>query len=378
MFKSADCQFKSGEYVAAVAGYQKLVENYEKVADVAEPLVDHALYQIIRSGVMMEDQGVASRAMTQILTRVKSPYFSERSHLTLGHGLNEIGRPLVEARSVFNSFVEKFHDSELIPEALLGLARTYEREGDWVNALKHYDDWVTNHPDHESKPYVEYYRALANDYVGEEELAFERMQTFLDDHDKDPLALLARNWVADYYMARSQWVKAEENYLRVFRSDPDSNNRLRLQAGLMASRCMYQRQSYRQASDFLLNELYPQAQGQAIGPGALESEAIFLLGDIATLVQNNDQENIAERLKSAIRNFSNIREEDTLWYPRARGRIGDCYLRLAASSPDELPKAIDAYGQALNFSESTVEIRSVAEIGLGRASQAAGNQSPSA
>ena len=49
----------------------------------------------------------------------------------------------------------------LPPEAEYAIARTYDYEGDWNAAIRHYDAWVTNHAGDPLLPEVEFHLALA-------------------------------------------------------------------------------------------------------------------------------------------------------------------------------------------------------------------------
>ena len=363
-FKQADCSFESSDFRSATILYQEVVAEYEVLPGVADEIIDLALYRLVKAGVAEEDQGLANRAMQEILTRFqRSNHFEQRSYLALGHGLNRMNRPASEARDVFHAFIERFPQSDLIPEAQLGLARSFEREGNWPSAIEIYDRWMGDHGGHHNQPSAQYYRAVAYDANGQTAKALDLLLEFLEEFSGHSLAQLAQNRVADYYWEQGDIVAAEQNYQHVFQSEVWPRNRVSYQARIMASRCAFLRQAYSAARDYLEALLQQFKESETVAAD-LRGEAWFSMGDVLmTLAGASKDERAA--IEGAIGAFGETPEESGLWRARALGRIGDCYLQLSSAESDFLAEAFTSYEKARAHEGATLDVRSLATIAMG-------------
>src|SRR5208337_2914957 len=112
-----------------------------------------------------------------------------------------------KARRVFNELLEKSPKTPLLPEVQYAIARTYEQEGNWPEALREYDRWVSRHATNAPLllPQVEYARALAYGKAGMETNALALFTNFVARFPSNSLAPWAQNWVADYYFNQGNY-----------------------------------------------------------------------------------------------------------------------------------------------------------------------------
>ena len=98
-FKVADCLFEGSEHASAISNYWAAINITTNTVGRDDRLVDRALYQIVRSGVVRLDLPSAGQAVSNLLEWFPNSYYSDRSMLLYGQSLNRQGKPS-EAREV--------------------------------------------------------------------------------------------------------------------------------------------------------------------------------------------------------------------------------------------------------------------------------------
>src|SRR5262249_49535126 len=150
-----------------------------------------------------------------------------------GEALSDLAQP-ASARALFQKFEQLSPQSSLLPDVELAIARTYEQENDWAQAITIYDSWVarfTNNP--KKMPAVQYARAWANFQGGNETNAFILFTNFIASSPSNAdLTPVAQWWLGDYYYGQGEWANAEKYYEYVFNYWPSS--KLAYPAMLMA------------------------------------------------------------------------------------------------------------------------------------------------
>ena len=106
-------------------------------------LVEPALYQMVRAGLATPNLTVASNALQRILASYPKNFHTERAVLLFGQRQGSEGSPAI-ARQLFQDFLAKAPESALRPELELALARTYEEERLWTQAMEEYDSWLAD------------------------------------------------------------------------------------------------------------------------------------------------------------------------------------------------------------------------------------------
>jgi hypothetical protein len=178
------------------------------------------------------------------------------------------------------------------------------------------------------------------------------------------LAPLAQYWVADHYRRVEDFKNAEENYQLLFQKWPGSD--LIYPARLMEGRAAVARQAYSDAIHYFTNLTF-----DLNCPPDLKAQALFEYGD-ATYGDAMMRLSAAETnkpfpsLEEAIRIFNKIQQLFTTneLALLAGGRIGDCYLQLAALDPKYYDAAAQAYQQVMDGVNAGISARSQAEVGL--------------
>jgi TolA-binding protein len=302
--------------------------------------------------------------VAQILARFPEGDYSERSLFVFGQALGHAGKPS-EARELFAGFEKRFPTSPLLPEVELAVIRTFEREGNWTEALGRYDRWVGLYTNHASLPAAQFDRAWVSFLAGNETNAFKLFTNFVVEFRTSELAPQAQYWIADHFyrLGGTNYVKAEENYQKVFQNTNWPTTTLSFQARLMAGRAAFGRQGYADARGYFLWMI-------TNGPPSLVPEALSALGD--TLMRYSEapggiSTNALENYRQALTAFEKITQSypTNRVAPLAWGQMGVCYLQLASADPRQYANALNAYTNVLKSDLADVTARSIALVGMG-------------
>ncbi len=363
IFKRADCQFKREDYTNAAANYDIVVENYGQLERVKDVLVDQALYQLVRAGISLGNQTMAEEAATKILNLYPNSFFSDRSLLLLGQGLNRQGKPS-DARKAFGDLIHRFPNSSLRPQAELAIARTFVQEKQWRKAIAQFEKWEQAHPEHPMIADAQVSRALAFAQTGAETNALALLTNVVAQFPSNSLAARAESWIGDYYFNAEEYPKAEAHYQEVLKHNPSLD--LYYQAFLMAGRAAYERQGYDEARK---NYFEPLINDTNTPPDVL-AETFFALGDTIYkqfLQSTNKSEDLLGYAFSALNHSVNISTNSPL-AARAWGRIGDFHLEWGMMKTNEIEFAAaeEAYTKAVAVPLADVACRNQAQVGLGK------------
>ena len=326
----------------------------------------------MRAGIQLGDLTNADQAVRRILADYPPGELNDRSLLLYGQALSRVSNP-AGAREFFADFVKRFPQSLLLPEVELAVARTYEEEGNWAEAATLYDQWVAKRGDHIARPNVEFDRAWSSSLAGNETNAYALFTNFVAQFPAHSFAPQAQYWVADYFylLGGTNYVKAEENYQKVYQNTNWPQSELSFQARMMAGRAAFARQGYNAAANYftsLINEL---AKLNPRPP--LLAEAYYALAD--TYVRNREagpgSTNILDNYTEAIVALGRIPREfpTNALVPLAWGQMGAYYAQLAALSHDAkdyYERAANAYTNALYSDLADATCRGMAEVGLAR------------
>ena len=363
IFKRADCQFKRQDYTNAAANYDIVVENFGQLERVKDVLVDQALYQIVRAGIILSNREMAEGAAQKILNLYPNSFFADRSLLLLGQGLNKQGKPS-EARKVFSDLIKHFPESSLRPQAELAIARTFVQDRQWTKAIAQFEAWEKAHPKDSMIADAQVSRALAYAQTGEETNALALLTNVVMRFSSNSLAARAESWIGDYYFNAEEFPKAEAHYQEVLKHNPSPE--LYYQAFLMAGRAAYERQGYDEARK---NYFEPLINDTNTPPDVL-AETFFALGDTIYkqfLQSTNKSEDLLGYAFSALNHAVNISTNSPL-AARAWGRIGDFHLQwgMMQTNDVEFVAAEEAYARVVGLSTADIACRNQAEVGLGK------------
>jgi TolA-binding protein len=366
-FKLGDALFAQGNFAEARDNYEAVANDFTNFPSVSNSVGAQALYQMLRACLELKDVAGASNALARILRIYPTSSVADNSVLLVGEGLSDLQQPAA-ARALFEKFEELYPKSPLRPEVELALARTYEQEGRWPDAIGIYDRWAERYTnDVRMLPQVEYARAWANFQAGRETNAFLLFTNFLAQFPTNALAPVAQWWVGDHFYRAGDFVNAEKNYQLLFQDWPKSS--LAYPARMMAGRAAMGRLGYSDAIQYFIS-----LTSDTNCPPDLDAQALFAYGGALMHVESTDTNNPLANFAQAIQVFKAIGQTyagtDQSWLvPLAWGEIGDCYLQLAGQPQGThfYSDATNAYAQVVNSPSADATGRSQAQMGIGLA-----------
>lgn len=362
--KAADARYQMRDWAGAREEYRRLLAAYAAFAGLPSSIPETALAQVVALSVELNDWAGATETLAQLLSRFPGGQWAERSLLRVGQLQNRIGHP-IEARQLYTNFVQRFPNSSLLPEVQMARLRTFVTESDWPAALDGYRTWIEQYTNHADVAQAEFDRAWIYDQAHQETNAFGWFTNFIGRFPRHRLKLVAQQWVGNYYFRRDDYVKAEENYQRLYQQTNWPASELTYQARMMAGRAAFARVSFEDAKKYfttLINLLIADTNS----PPALLPEAYYRLGDTYVELAPRDATNALSRFGEAINAFSKIPETHHL-APEAQARIADCNFQLASQEPPDLARltnALSFYTKSMTSPLADVRVRSLAEIAL--------------
>jgi TolA-binding protein len=368
-FKLGDAQYRLEELADARENYQAVVNDFTNYPVVNQELGAQALYQTLRVCLDLNDVPGMSNAMAQILKIYPLNNVAEKGILLVGQGLSDLGQP-EHARALFQRFEQVFPSSEQLPEVEWAVARTYEQQKNWSQAISSYDSWIRRFSGNTNLPSVKYSRAWANFEGGRETNAFLLFTNFLSEYPSNAiLTPVAEWWLGDYYSGQGDWANAEKYYELVFQP-PSPPSTLTDPSILMAGRAAMGRQGYEDAKAYfkmLMAETNCPPQLQTPIWMALRAQAWFACGDVMMQEPSADPNTPFTNYLQAIPYFEDVYIEfpGTEQAALAWGEIGDCYYQLAAQNPQYYSDATNAYSQVVGSPAALITERSQAQVGIG-------------
>jgi len=363
-FKVADLEFQGREFTNAIRDYRRVIKDYASLSRVQNELVPKARYQMLQASRGAGDLAAADEAMAPLLAEYPVNAFTERTLLLYGQVMDELGRP-GNARQIFSDLLSSFPSSTNRPNVELAVIRTFEREGNWPEAVARYETWVEAHPSNENLALAEFQRAMANARADRMTNALMLFTNFIARFPTNPLGARAQHWVGDYYYNNEQFVAAEQSYQLVSQNWPASE--LGYHAKLFAGRAALGRLSFDDATNYftaIINDDH--------SPPKMVVLAYFAYGD--ALLQRPST-NVSERFSNALNIYSQIEQfiktqmpggyAGDPMVPRAWGKMADCHLQLATGDTAKYELALALYQKVTNAASADVSTRSQAEVGIG-------------
>jgi len=367
-FKMGDALFAQGDFAGARENYEQVWQGFTNFPAVNTTLAPQALYQTVRACMKLGDLAGTTNALARILTFYPTNNLADNTVLLAGQELSDMQQP-ASARALFEKFEELYPRSSLRPEVELGLARTYEQEGNWPEAIGIYDRWVRQYTnDMRLLPQVEYARAMANYQAGNGTAAFAILTNFVAQFPTNGWAPVAQWWIGGYfYNTGTNYADAEKNYELLFQNWPNSG-RLAYEAKLMAGRAAMGRQGYADAIGY-----FTQLTGDTNCPPEVFVQALFAYGGALMQGPSQDANKPLANFVTAIQVFQAISQQ----YPQSEqaalawGMIGDCYFQLAGQPQGAhfYDDATNAYAQVINSPLADAAARSQAQMGIGLVSE---------
>jgi len=296
------------------------------------------------------DVTTANAALKRILESFPNGFQTERAVLLAGLEISRTGQP-AQAREIFLKFLERAPDAPLAPQVRLAIARTYEQQDRWDDAITLYDQCLGSVTNSET-------RAQANYQAGHDTNAFICFTNFITEFPTNDLAASAQWWVADHYFRNGDFLLAEYNYQLIYQKWPAS--KLAYQAKLMAGRVALTRQKWPDAIQYLTNLI-----NDLHCPTNVRVQALFAYGDTLMSRGSSDTNQLAD-YDEAISVFRALCRD----YPTnqiaalAWGEMAECYLQWAQYSHD-FKEVTNAFQQVIDAPRAGVAARAAAKVGLG-------------
>ncbi len=248
-FKTGDAQFVLEDFAAAQRSYQGVLDDYKLFPSVASSMGDRAYYQLLRVNLKLRNISGAESAARALLDKFPGSDFSDNGQLLLGEALTDFNLP-GNARTVFRQFAEQFPDSPLKSQADLAVARSFERDTNWTEAIGCYASWLGKYPAHELRPQAEFALARTSFQAGDTTNAFRLFSEFVARYPTNDLAPFAQWWLADDFFRAGNFIGAETNYEGIYQNPAWQNSALFHEAQLMAGRAAMGHQSFSDAVSY--------------------------------------------------------------------------------------------------------------------------------
>jgi len=357
-FKLADAQFQQNNFTNAMSNYMAVVEKFDSLPEVKTNLFEPALYQSARAALAAKQPGAATNAVAKLLNWFPKGFHTAPALLFVGQQISEQGGP-DEARKMFSELIAAVPSSELLPQVRLAVARTFEEQEKWTEAIDQYDGWLATYTNHPTRPAALYYQARANFFADRKTNAMALFTQCITKYPTNELAPSAQWWVADYYYQNGDWKNAELNFQLLFQNWPSSE--LTYQARMMAGRSAVGRKGWIDAIRF-----FTMLTTDTNCPTDLRGQATIAFGDV--LVSQTSTNKIAD-LQEAIKVFNTLcqssatnAEVDSAW-----GRLASCYLEWAQVSgqKESLTNALAAFQKVIDLPRTSTTARAIARVGHG-------------
>jgi TolA-binding protein len=355
-FKLADAQFRQGNFRAAINNYEMLVQKFASLghqSSTISNLFEPAMYQEIRASLASGDLAAATNALGRILNWYPNGFHTERAVLLTGQAISNTGDPH-RARALFTGFMNVVSNAASIPEVQLAIARTYEKDNDWTNAVQQYQRWLNIFTNHPARAQAEYYCACAISQTGDRTNAFSCFTNFIARFPTSELTALAHWWVADFHFGIGAFSSAETEFETIARQWPGSS--VAFQAQMMAGRSAFFRQGWKDAHQYFA-DLWNNTNSTA----DLRFQALFALGDT---MANEKATNYDEAMKV----FAQFAGDSTNKLAALALGQRACYaLQWAQSSTgyDKYDTVSNAFLEVINSPQADARATNIATIGLG-------------
>ena len=361
-FKLGDVLFAQGRYADALAQYQAVGSQFGGFTNVAQSLAGPALYQSLRAQLQLHQLAAADATMARLVAGYPASALSETGVLLLGGRYTDLNEP-AKALELFTNFEKLNPQSPARPAVDLAIARAYEQAANWPKALAQYQTWLDANPTNALLAPARYSQAWANYQAGNETNALMLFTNFVARFPQDALAPTAQMWVADHYYRLGDWVDAERNYKFIFQnpgwqSDATDPNSLYYPAQMMAGRAAVARTDYAGA----IQDYFEKLEADTNCPPDLIVQAAFAHGSALMKIDSPDTNNPTTNFFAAARVFNTIYTAfpTNEYGARAAGQMGNCFVQLS-----RYDDATNYYTQAMLSPAANVELRSMAQVGLG-------------
>jgi TolA-binding protein len=340
LFKVADAQYGLGRFADAVISYQQFISTYSD-----NKQIDRALFQLAQAYDKLRNADAAIATFESLVKQFPQTALAPEAQFFIGQIYVGLGREN-DARTAFRAVLRNFAESSWTGNAALAIGQSFYREGKYDEALAELEPLSARGPDDELAQRALYHRGWAWIMKGQLETKTLPLFTeFLKAYPQSPVAADVQFWVADYYLGKKDYVKAQEQFQSLAENHPASA--LADKAQYFAARAAYSRQDFKTAIDLFegLLKKFPES--------SFRCDARFGEGD--ALTELNQFDNALIVFDTLVKQFP-----DCYLICEALGRKGDCQATL-----NRHEDAIATFRKALDCSQDpTVRNQLLWKLGL--------------
>jgi TolA-binding protein len=304
LFKVADAQYALGKYADAVASYQQFISTYSD-----NKQIDRALFQLAEAYHKLRNADAAIATFESLVKQFPQSALAPEAQFSIGQIYVGLGREN-EARAAFRTALRDFAQSNWANNAALAIGQSFYREGKYDEALAELEQLSARGPDDELAQRALYHRGWAWAMKGQEESkTLPDFTEFLKKYPQSPVAPEVQFWLADYFLRKKDYVKAQEQFQSLTETYPASG--IADKAQYFAARAAYSRQDFKTAIDLFegLLKKFPES--------SFRCDARFGEGD--ALTELNQFDNALIVFDTLVKEFP-----DCYVLCEALGRKGDC------------------------------------------------------
>jgi TolA-binding protein len=358
--KLADSQYKQLDYTNALKNYFTVVEKFQNLPEAKSNLLERVLYQAVMAAKASTNLAAGTDAVGKLLAWYPSGFHTDRAVLMMGQEVSRQGNP-ASARKILFDFINAAPTTPKLPEVHLAIARTYEEEMNWAEAIQQYRDWLAIFTNHPARPQAAYSFALATAKGGDEPAALRYFTNFVAQFRTSEFRPRAELWVGNYYYNQGgpdDLINAET----YFQTLSLSTNVLGPYAEMMAGFAVQRRQGWSDAKQY-----FTHLANRADCPPDLKWQARFALADLL----GGGDKSPSPDYETAIRLFKSIIDEapaTNALVVAAWGRKAECLWQYAARTKNErdFQVALDAFQQVTNFPNADPAMLAQSKFGQAR------------
>jgi len=346
LIKAADSYYMNGQYRLAATTYEKAMAEYAR-----SPEYPNMMYQTAESYARAGD---STNAVAYLLRVVES--FPDKDIAEVG--MKRLARFYEEQKKwdnaidVYDKFMVRFNRSDRYPDVLFDRAMLYYRLAKYQESLADFERLREEFPDSRSAVRADFMRGWCHYQLGDTAKAIQIGNRFLSRNKDSEWAPEVAFWLAEHEFNTLNYGVAESNFFAIATSP--ASNYLAEKSLYWAGRSAAEQKAYRRAIDYF-TQLTRQYTNSVLIP-----EARFAQGDALTEIGD---------FAGAILAY----EEIIKLYPgsplvvRALGRVGDCQFTLGSDRPERYQDSIASLRAVLSHPLVTRDLALQAEYKLARA-----------
>lgn len=343
--KVADALFENGQYIPAVAGYERVIHDFPEAF-----VVPDCLFQLGESLTRAGEESRGNETFEGLVKNYPEHAAAEEALLRMAE-LELAAENYRGAVEGFNRLIALYPEGRFISNALLGRGLAHYEMHRFGEALNDLERVTGEFSEHEVAEKASQQIGMCYFWLGMDAESEAANARFLERYPDSNLAGDVMFWTAKTSYNAEQYAKAEEQFLRFAERYPSQE--LAAEALLWGGRAAAKQSEFRRAVETLtrLVKIYPQSakvpdarfsQAEALCNLAMFSEAILIYQEI-------------------IHKYPDGRLAPYAWI-----RVGDCQLTLGAEDATRYEEAIRCFRVVTSRWKEPADLPMEAEYKVGR------------